>query len=388
MIKAWIALTLISMSLISIASEKELRSINLIIKTPYNTPINSSLYLTGEGESLCDWKPNCLRLRKIKNQLYKVNLVLIDRPKLLEFKITRGSWSKQACTQTGKILPNYELMTNGGSVDYTITIENWCDLKANSLPQNIVELDGFKLSALGLKRNIQVYLPSTYKKYPQKRFPVIYMHDGQNVLDPNTSAFGKEWGVDETIETMIKRTQTDGFIVVAIPCHCLERNAEYNYFEKGELYARSLVEDVIPYIDQKFRTINDRNGRFTMGSSMGALISFSILWEYPHVFKAAGGLSFPAFAFDYFIFDVVEKFKVPGDTFFYMDHGGRGQDATYDESREMFLNHLQNYGVWPHQVSFQHFPYDGHNEVDWANRVHLPIGFFNSISNYYSDTIE
>lgn len=379
MFKAWIALLIFVVSTVSIANEKELRSINLIVKTPFNTPVDSSLFLTGEGDSLCNWEPDCLRFRKIGPQLYKINLVLIDRPKLLEFKITRGNWAKEACTQTGKTLPNFELMTNGGSVDYTITIENWCDQKPNALPENVISLDNFDMATLGLKRNIKVYLPSSYDDFSNKKFPVIYMHDGQNALDPQTSAFGKEWGVDETIEEMIKRKQTDGFIVVAIPCHCRERNAEYNYYEKGALYARSLVEDLIPYIDQNFKTISNREGRFTMGSSMGALISFSILWEYPQVFKAAAGLSFPAFAFDHFIFDVASKFQVPGDTFFYLDHGGRGQDATYDESRELFLDHLYLQGIWPHQVAFRHFPFDGHNEVDWANRVNVPISFFQRI---------
>ena len=79
MFKAWIALLVFAASNISIANEKELRSINLIVKTPFNTPIDSSLYLTGDGESLCHWKADCLRFRKIAPQLYKINLVsLID----------------------------------------------------------------------------------------------------------------------------------------------------------------------------------------------------------------------------------------------------------------------------------------------------------------------
>ena len=228
---------------------------------------------------MCHWKADCLRFRKIGSQLYKINLVLIDRPKLLEFKITRGDWSKEACTQTGKVLPNFELMTNGGSVDYTITIENWCDQKKNSLPVNVVHLDDFEMT-VWVKAKYKSLSSEFYENFPDKKFPLSIARRTKR-SDPLTSAFGKEWGVDETIEMMIKRKQSDGFIVVAIPCHCRERNAEYNYYEKGELYARSLVEDLIPYIDRNFRSISAREGRFTMGSSMGALISFSILWEYP-----------------------------------------------------------------------------------------------------------
>ena len=383
MFKVWTTTFSVFLSLfisaISLSAEKDLRSINLLVKTPFNTPLGSELYLTGDGESLCNWRPKCLKFRKVNSQLYKINLVLINRPKLLEFKVTRGSWKSEACSQKGEVLPNFEVMTNGGSVDYTITIENWCDQQPYRKPKQIVSLKDFHFQHLGLKRNIEVYLPSNYYQNENRRFPVIYVHDGQNTLNPNTAAFGKEWGIDETIETLIERKKSNGFIVVAIPCHCRERNAEYNYFEKGADFAKSLVQDLVPYIDQRFRTIARRDGRFTMGSSMGALISFSILWEYPEVFKAAAGLSFPAFAYDYFIFDVASTFNVPGDTFFYLDHGGRGQDATYDESREMFLDHLHQRGVWPHQVFFKHFPLDGHNEVDWANRVNEPIRFFQSL---------
>ena len=152
-------------------------------------------------------------------------------------------------------------------------------IKRKFLPENVVHLDDFEMTALGLKRNIKVYLPSSYENFPDKKFPVIYMHDGQNALDPLTSAFGKEWGVDETIEMMIKRKQSDGFIVVAIPCHCRERNAEYNYYEKGELYARSLVEDLIPYIDRNFRSISAREGGLRWGLQWGpssALVFYGI----------------------------------------------------------------------------------------------------------------
>ena len=383
MVKAWIALLIVLLSLGLFANDKEMRSIRLIVKTPFNTPVNDSIYLTGAGNSFCDWNPRCLKFRKIDHQLFSINLNLIDHSKLLEFKVTRGDWSTQACTQKGEILQNYELMLSSGSLEYIITIENWCDKKANALPEDVVRLNNFDLKFANEKRNISVFLPSSYHKKINNKFPVIYVHDGQNAIDPETSAFGKEWGIDETIETLIERKQSEGFIVVAIPCHCRERNAEYNYFEKGESFAKSIVNDLVPYIDDQFRTIASREGRYIMGSSMGALISFSMLWEYPYVFKAAAGLSFPAFAFDYFIFKVAEKFSVPEDTHFYLDHGGTGQDATYDEARELFLNHLNSLGINPQQVVFKHFPYDGHNEVDWANRVNIPLTFFEKfISNY------
>ena len=278
MIKYFVAISLFALFSSVFSSDKELRSINLIVKTPYNTPRGADLFLTGEGASLCNWRPNCLKFRKIDNQLYKINLVLIDRPKLLEFKITRGSWENEACNQIGEVLPNYELMTNSGSVDYTLTIENWCDQDPFKAPQNIVKISKLELVPLGLKRDLKVYLPSTYDKYPNRKFPVIYMHDGQNSIDPSTSAFGKEWGVDETIETLIKRKQSDGFVVVAIPCHCKDRNLEYNFFEKGSLYARSLiVESIIPYIDQNFRTIaNESSTQWAQWGHWFLLVSLGI----------------------------------------------------------------------------------------------------------------
>ena len=102
---------------------------------------------------------------------------------------------------------------NRGDADFTVTIENWCDQRNFKLPKRVERLENFELKELGRLRNILVYLPSTYNSLnPSKKFPVVYMHDGQNALDPNTSAFGREWGVDETIETMIARKQSEGFI--------------------------------------------------------------------------------------------------------------------------------------------------------------------------------
>ena len=116
-----------------------------------------------------------------------------------------------------------------------------------------------------------------------------------------------------------------------------------------------------------------------MGASMGALIAFSMVWEYPNIFKGGAGLSFPAFADEQFIFDVANKFSVYEDTFFYLDHGGRGQDSSYDESMEKFINYLTSLGLTNKQLVYHKFPFAGHNEVDWSHRVYLPLSYFEQL---------
>jgi hypothetical protein len=125
-------------------------------------------------------------------------------------------------------------------------------------------------------RDIQVYLPPSYKA-SGRQYPVIYMHDGQNLFDPELS-FAGEWGVDETME----RLAPEGFeaIVVAIPNMAGERSHEYSPWVdprvgggKGDAYLDFIVDTLKPQIDRRFRTERGRQHTGIVGSSMGGLIS-------------------------------------------------------------------------------------------------------------------
>jgi predicted alpha/beta superfamily hydrolase len=124
------------------------------------------------------------------------------------------------------------------------------------------------------------------------------MHDGQNVFDEATSAYG-EWGVDEALDTL--GAQHKEIIVVAIDNGGEKRLNEYSPYDmeqygkgEGDQYVDFLVQTLKPYIDKHYRTKKDEKNTFIAGSSMGGLISFYAILKYPKVFGAAGVFS-PAF---------------------------------------------------------------------------------------------
>lgn len=146
-------------------------------------------------------------------------------------------------------------------------------------------------------RNLFVYLPPSYEA-TERRYPALYMQDGQNLFDRTTS-FADEWKVDETME----RLSREGIeaLVVGIPNRGVQRLAEYSPFDdayhgrgRGDRYLAFVQETVKPLIDRDFRTLPGREHTGIMGSSMGGLISLYAFFSLPHIFGFAGVMS-PSF---------------------------------------------------------------------------------------------
>ncbi len=113
-----------------------------------------------------------------------------------------------------------------------------------------------------------------------------------------------------------------------------------------------------------------------MGSSYGALISFTIQWTYPHIFKKAAGLSMPPHADKHYISKFIQEFsQVRPDIHFYMDRGDYDIDARYAPHVVNFKNLLINRGFRKENLMFKIIPYANHTELDWARRLHIPLAF-------------
>jgi len=336
----------------------------LVLNAPFNTP-NEDIYITGAHHTLCNWNPNCLKLNKIHKNVFEIELDLNEK---IQFKITRGSWDTQAATPTARSLKNSILIPGQENI---LTVKNWKDMPALGPVGEIHKYDNFYSPQLDNKRSIHVWLPPTYRIIENKNYPVLYFHDGQNAFDPKYASFAVDWAIDDIAQNMTNKKMLNEFIIVAI--FSKNRNNEYNHNKLGKKYADFLVDTLKPFIDTKYRTLSNRKSTFTMGSSMGALISFSILWTYPHIFSRAAGLSLPAFAYDEFIFDVVRNNPVPIQKIrFYMDHGTHGQDANYLPSAQRFFDLLKNTN---HAFEYKVFPFADHTETDWARRLSVPLNF-------------
>lgn len=312
-----------------LASQQKIRI--EIRSLPLNSPANSSIFIAGNFNS---WNPNNNSYQFQKNDKgYFIELAL--NAGTYEYKITRGGWDKVESTNEGKDIGNRALKVETDAT-VEVSIGGWKDLLASSAQsrkstagKNVSIIDtAFFIPQLNRTRRVWIYLPSTYNSSKSK-YPVLYMHDGQNVFDDATS-FSGEWGVDEAMDTLGLKIKE--CIVVGIDNGGNERLSEYSPYDfrwktsnsdtkvegDGDKYVDFLVKTLKRFIDKKYRTLKNKENTFTAGSSMGGLISMHALLKYPKVFGGAGVFS-PAFWTASKIFDdmKVKGKKVKSKIYFY-----------------------------------------------------------------------
>jgi predicted alpha/beta superfamily hydrolase len=235
----------------------------------------------------------------------------------------------------------------------------------------------FASPQLGNRRQLRIYLPPSYDENPAKRYPVLYMHDGQNLFDAKTAAYGAEWGIDETANHLIASGVMDEVIVVGID-NSPERIKEYTPCcdpkqggGKLDAYQAFITDTVKPYIDKTLRTLPGRESTAIMGSSLGGIASLVIAQKRPDLFSKAGGVS-TSFWWN-------ERVLVNGpapkvDVKFYLDAGGQN-DGLEDTllMRDAML--AQGYRR-DEQLLLVVDENGSHNEKSWAARVDKPLVWF------------
>src|SRR6266702_4226468 len=143
-------------------------------------------------------------------------------------------------------------------------------------------------SAAGREHRFRVFLPPGYHENTLKKYPVLYMHDGQNLFLKEEAFLGNTWRTDEVLGMLDKMNAIEEVIVVGI--HPNKRIREYT--SPGyEDYGRFLVEKLKPLIDAKYRTLTGPSNTAVMGSSLGGVVSFYLGWQWPEVFGKVACLS-------------------------------------------------------------------------------------------------
>jgi predicted alpha/beta superfamily hydrolase len=152
---------------------------------------------------------------------------------------------------------------------------------------------GFCSDFLTKARDVLVYLPPGYSAEPERRYPVFYMHDGQNLFDGATSFVpGQEWRVDETAQALVRAGAIEPVIVVGIYHAGVERVEEYTPSAdprlglggRADLYGRLVVEELKPFVDSRYRTKAGAADTALGGSSLGGLVTMYLGLRYPEVF--------------------------------------------------------------------------------------------------------
>lgn len=338
------------------------------------------VFITGNQTALGNWNPGIISLDKANDSTWN-KAFLFPIHSTLEFKFTKGSWGKEALDRDGKI-PGNIILNIVKDTTVFLRVTNWSETLLNisgMITGNVNYHPSFAGKNL-LPRDIIVWLSPSYDSLPDKKYPVLYMHDGQNIFDPSTSSFGVDWQIDETADSLIKANSIGEIIIVGI-YNTYKRRIEYSYSDTGYFYMKFIVDELKPFIDSNYRTLIDRDNTAVCGSSLGGLISFMMLWEYSDIFSKAACFS-PAFIMDStYNLDFVSPVKgysgYKKDIKIFIYNGGVGLEEELQPGIDEMLAALKEKGykldkdiLWIKDNSAEH------NEAAWAKRVYKFLEFF------------
>lgn len=352
------------------------KEVTIKVQAP-NLQQGSVIYVTGNNDDLGNWNPAAVPLKMLKDSIW-TKTFKFSKGKIVEFKITRGSWDKERLNDNGSVPSNTVLKVTSDTTIYFV-VNKWADqferkITAHGQITGDVEyIKGLEGDGI-LPRDIIIWLPPGYEKNKEERYPVLYMHDGQNIIDPATSSFGYDWQVDEAADSLIKARIIKKIIIVGI-YSTADRNLDYGG-AKSDDYMKFVVKKLKPLIDKKYRTKPGRKNTAIAGSSLGGLISFMMLWKYPDVFSEGACIS-PAFHIEkYNCLPMVEKTKSKKPVRIYIDNGGVGLEEKLQPGVDEMLALLKEKG-YKEGEDLEYFKDADaeHNERFWAKRVWRPLEF-------------
>jgi predicted alpha/beta superfamily hydrolase len=236
----------------------------------------------------------------------------------------------------------------------------------------------FHSKFLPTDRDVLVYLPPGYRDDRRRRYPVLYLHDGQNLFDGATSFVpGQEWRVDETAQALILSRAIEPLIIVGIYNTGKERVEEYTpsadpKFKvggKADLYGRLIVEELKPFVDSHYRTKRDAADTGLGGSSLGGLVTLYLGLRYPGVFGKLAVVSPSVWWDDHRIVREVQSLRAKPRTRVWLDMGtDEGANAT--AGARLLRDALVARG-WRLDRDLKYFEAAGakHSEAAWAERV-------------------
>src|SRR5215203_3494477 len=331
--------------------------------------------LTGcNAELISNWQPKNEKFG-FKNLINKNGTSIDLLAPMFEYKFTMDIGQNVETGQEKCLKENRQTNLESSS---TVNVE--LEESADHLPKesghstakkNVHIIDtAFFIPQLKRYRRIWIYLPPSYP-VSRKKYPVLYMQDGQNVFDEATS-FSGEWGVDETLDTL--GNKHGEMIVVAVDNGGDKRMNEYAPYDmekygkgEGDLYVDFLVNTLQPYLNKHYRTQKKGKYNYVAGSSMGGLISLYAILKYPNKFGGAGVFS-PAFWINPTIKNIDPKKarKVKGRIYFF---AGQQESETMVPDMLNVFEQMRKYSKAKMQTVIR--AKGKHNEATW--RVEFPL---------------
>jgi predicted alpha/beta superfamily hydrolase len=343
--------------------------------------------------SFNNWNPRAAKYALRKNADGTYQIAMPAGLGAVEYKFTRGSWQTVEIDDKNQGIANRKAdLREAKEVHHRVLA--WDDQSGEApkprlhtaSPQVHTLAAAFIMPQLGRQRRVLVYLPADYAKQPARRYPVLYLHDGQNVFD-DASSFGGEWGVDETLDQLrLNGQDATGSIVVAIDNGNEFRSDEYIPWRSAEpefkdqphqggqggAYIDFLAKTLKPYVDAHYRTRPDAAHTGVAGSSLGGLISVYAALKYPRVFGEVGVFS-PAF---WVCNDSLKAFAkkhpaAPTARFYFVC--GPKESETMLPLMAQWRDELRAEGVPAANISF-HAPADGQHR-EWFWRREFPAAY-------------
>ena len=245
-------------------------------------------------------------------------------------------------------------------------------------------------------RHVDVWTPPNYDESAE-RYPVIYMHDGQNLFHGDLSYSGVPWGVDHAAARLAVEGQIRVPIIVGIwnsehrmqeympqkpveiaPVLVGERfSKRHNGHPCSDDYLRFIVDELKPFIDNTYRTLPEREDTFVMGSSMGGIISLYAFCEYPDVFSGAACLSTSWTIAGGAFIPYLRKAVPPAKSHrIYFDYGSEARIATYESYQKQADRLFKKAGYRKNKNwTSRRFPGADHSERAWQDRIDEPLLF-------------
>jgi predicted alpha/beta superfamily hydrolase len=290
------------------------------------------------------------------------------------------SWPDSAGDMDWKPLVNDSRWSTGGN--YHVRAGQTLDVYPFFGPAKgrVVIQGGVYSPQLNNSRSLRIYLPPSYDENLQKRYPVLYMHDAQNLFDAATAFAGVEWRVDETIDGLVGSGAMDEVIVVGID-NTPGRIDEYTpccdpTYGGGKIdsYTAFILQTVKPFVDRTYRTRAGRNDTAMLGSSLGGLASFDIGWHHPEVFGKAGSMSGSFWWNGRSEVATVGNAEAKPAVRFYVD-AGTVNDGLAD-TRALHAALLGVGYVQGQDLDYFEAVGGSHDEASWAARLYLPLTRF------------
>ncbi len=225
-------------------------------------------------------------------------------------------------------------------------------------------------------RKLYIYLPASYQKKAERRYPVLYMFDGHNVFFDEDATYGKSWGMNRYMQESRKE-----LMIVAVECNHdgNRRLAEYSpvNFEapelgmihgQGSVYMKWLVNELKPSIDKNYRTLPDRGNTALAGSSMGGLMALYGVTAFNRVFQRAACLSPSLWVNSGKVLELLARANIRRGTNIYMDYGEK-ELGNHAASPAALLSSVHLLMTKQANITLRIVPGGTHCEASWEKQI-------------------